>query len=167
MKRKNITVIFDLDETVINSSHRTPNNPDGTLNLQAYIAMHTPANVSKDTLLPLARTMQRFINEGYDVAILTARDMAFCDYKFLVKHGIAPAHIFSRDRCINDQAHYTMRDGPYKVEWFRKMPKRLTEQHCIMFDDAKPVKTAMRAIGVVCLCAHKVNKKLFVHARQK
>ncbi len=163
---KNITIIFDLDETVIDSSHRTPNFPDGTLNLQAYIANHTPENVAKDRLLPLARTMQKLIKAGYDVAILTARDMAFCDYQFLVKHGIAPGQIFSRDRC-NDATHYAMRDGPYKVEWFRKMPKFLTEQHCIMFDDAKPVKKAMREIGVVCLCAHKVNKKLYKQARVK
>jgi hypothetical protein len=164
--RKNITLIFDLDETVINSSHRTPNHADGTLNLQAYIALHTPENVFKDTLLPLARVMQRCINEGYDVAILTARDMAFCDYKYLVEHGIATGQIFSRDRC-KSQEHYRMKDGEYKVAWFRMMPKYLTEQHCIMFDDAIPVKKAMRAIGVTTLCAHKVNKKLFVQARQK
>lgn len=163
---KRITLIFDLDETVINSSHRTPNNPDGTLNLDAYIAMHTPENVSKDTLLPLAMVMQKAIKAGYDVAILTARDMAFCDYQFLVNKGIAPSHIFSRDRCKSKE-HYAMRDGPYKVEWFRQMPKFLTEQHCIMFDDAKPVKQAMRAIGVTTLCAHKVNKKLYTQARGK
>ncbi len=163
---KRITLIFDLDETVINSSHRTPNHADGTLNLDAYIALHTPENVAKDTLLPLAVTMQRAIAQGYDVAILTARDMAFCDYQFLVAKGIAPAHIFSRDRC-KSKDHYTMRDGPYKVEWFRQMPKFLTDQHCIMFDDAKPVKTAMRAIGVTTLCAHKINKKLFKQARHK
>ena len=34
MKR---VVIFDLDETVVDSAHRTPNNPDGTLNLSRYL----------------------------------------------------------------------------------------------------------------------------------
>lgn len=163
---KRYTLIFDLDETVIDSAHRTPNNPDGTLNLAAYIANHTPENVFKDKLLPLAGYMKAAILAGHDVAILTARDMAFCDYQFLVKHGIAPAHIFSRDRC-NDPVHYKMSDGAYKVEWFRKMPKFLTEQHCIMFDDSKPVKAAMRRIGVTTLCAHKINKKLYVQARGK
>lgn len=159
--------IFDLDETVIDSAHRTPNNPDGTLNLPAYIANHTPANVAKDRLLPLSTTMQKLIKQGEIVIILTARDMAFCDYVFLVKHGIATAHIFSRDRC-NDDNHYKMSDGQYKVEWFRKMPMHLTTgKHVIMFDDSKPVKKAMRAIGVTTLCAHKINKKLYVQARGK
>lgn len=156
---KKITLIFDLDETVIDSSHRTPNFPDGTLNLAAYIINHTPENVAKDTLLPLAKIMQNAIASGYKVAILTARDMKQCDYDFLAENGISPRHIYSRDKCRTVK-HYKMKDGEYKATWFKKMPKSLTQRHCIMFDDAKPVKSAMRKIGVTCLCAHKVNKKL-------
>lgn len=164
---KGITLIFDLDETVINSSHRTPNNPDGTLNLQGYKMNHTPANVFMDTLLPLAATMKRAIASGYKVAVLTARDMAWFDRDFLKAHGINPKHIYSRDKCRSAR-HYSMSDGAYKVEWFNKMPPSLVAgQHVIMFDDSKPVKAAMRAIGVTCLCAHKVNARLYANARCK
>lgn len=156
---KKLTLIFDLDETVINSSHRTPNFPDGTLNLAAYIEKHTPENVAKDTLLPLAKVMQKAIAQGYKVAILTARDMAQCDYDFLAKHGIKSRWIYSRDKC-KTKRHYKMSDGLYKTTWFLKMPKSLTKNHVIMFDDSKVVKNAMRKIGVVCLCAHKINRKL-------
>lgn len=166
MKNHKTTIIFDLDETVINSSHRTPNKEDGTLDLAAYRARHTQENVAKDTLLPLARTMQRFIAQGYRVAILTARDMAAFDYAFLLLNGISPKHIYSRDKC-KTKKHYNMSDGAYKVEWFRKMPKSIRNGHCIMFDDAKSVKKAMREIGVTCLCAHKVNKRLYIEERQK
>lgn len=159
MKNKKITLVFDLDETVINSSHRTPNFPDGTLNLQAYRENHTAENVAKDTLLPLARTMQKAIENGYNVAILTARDMKQCDYAFLARHGIYARFIYSRDKC-KTKKHYNMRDGDYKVTWFKKFPKTLTKNHVIMFDDSKVVKKAMREIGVVCLCAHKINSKL-------
>ncbi len=165
-RNKGITLIFDLDETVIDSAHRTPNNPDGTLNLQGYIANHNAANVFMDKLLPLARTMQQAIKDGYKVAILTARDMAWFDYDFLKAHGIAPRHIYSRDKC-KTKRHYKMSDGQYKQHWFALMPKSLTEQHCIMFDDSKPVKAAMRMIGVTCLCAHKVNARLYVQGRGK
>jgi hypothetical protein len=164
MKNRKITLIFDLDETVINSAHRTPNFPDGTLNLAAYMELHTAENVAKDTLLPLAKVMQDAIKNGYKVAILTARDMMQADYDFLAANGIKPRHIYSRDKC-KTKKHYKMRDGEYKATWFAKMPKSLTNNHCIMFDDAKPVKTAMRAIGVVCLCAHKVNKKMYLSAK--
>lgn len=166
-RNKGITLIFDLDETVINSSHRTPNNPDGTLNLAGYIANHNAANVFMDTLLPLARSMQQAIKQGYKVAILTARDMAWFDYDFLKAHGISPRHIYSRDKC-RSQRHYKMSDGAYKVEWFNKLPPSLTaNQHVVMFDDSKPVKAAMRAIGVTCLCAHKVNARLYAQERCK
>jgi FMN phosphatase YigB (HAD superfamily) len=158
MLNRKVTVIFDLDETVINSSHRTPNNDDGTLNLQAYIALHTPENVAKDVLLPLARTMQRLIAEGHKVAIITARDMAACDYEYLAANGIKPKHIYSRDKA--GKKHYRMRDGEYKVEWIRRLPKTLLANHIIMFDDAKPVKSALRKLGIVCICGIKVNKKL-------
>ncbi len=151
--------IFDLDETVIDSSHRTPNNADGTLNLPKYIESHTPENVAKDTLLPLAKVMQAAIMEGFKVAILTARDMLPCDYEFLEKHGIKAKHIYSRDKC-KTKKHYKMSDGNYKAHWFAKMPKSFKQGNVIMFDDSKPVKTAMRALGIVCLCAHKINRKL-------
>ncbi len=166
MPNKEITLIFDLDETVIDSSHRTPNHADGTLNLNAYIALHTPENVALDKLLPLARTMQRAIAQGYKVAILTARDMAQCDRDFLKSNGISPRHIYSRDRC-KTKKHYKMRDGEYKAHWFKLMPLSLTQRHCIMFDDSAPVKRAMRDIGVTCLCAHKVNARLYTDARMK
>ena len=166
MKNSKITLIFDLDETVINSAHRTPNFPDGTLNLAAYIELHTDENVAKDTLLPLAKVMQDAIKAGYKVAILTARDMMAADYQFLAENGILPKHIYSRDKC-KTKKHYFMKDGEYKAKWFSMMPKSLTNNNCIMFDDAKPVKSAMRKIGVICLCAHKVNAKLYADARMK
>lgn len=165
---KHTTLIFDLDETVIDSSHRTPNFPDGTLNLKAYIASHTPENVAKDKLLPLARTMRRAILAGYKVAILTARDMQECDYEYLSQNGIAPRHIYSRDNYRVTAKHYKMRDGEYKAHWYGLLPRSLVVgKHVIMFDDSKPVKTAMRAIGITCLCAHKVNRKLYQLERMK
>ena len=159
MKNQKTALVFDLDETVVNSQHRTPCFPDGTLNLEQYIAKHTRENVFLDTLLPLARTMQNAINSGYTVAILTARDMAQADYDFLSLHGIKPKHIYSRDKC-KTKKHYQMRDGEYKVAWLQKIAKKVTSKHVIMFDDSKVVKKAMRQAGIVCICAHKVNKRL-------
>lgn len=155
--------IFDLDETVINSKHRTPNNPDGTLNLAAYIENHTPENVWKDTLLPLAGVMQKLIAENANVWIITARDMKVCDYEFLIAHGISPKTIMSRDR-VKSRKHYTLGDGAYKVRWIKQMLnlRQYAKAHCIMFDDAKPVIKAMRSLGVSCLNAVKVNERLMM-----
>jgi FMN phosphatase YigB (HAD superfamily) len=148
------TLIFDLDETVIDSSHRTPNDAEGNLDLQAYIAKHTRKNVFKDKHLPLAKVMKNAKKAGHKVVILTARDMAKYDYDYLNFHGLHADLILSRN--IADEKHYKMNDGDYKAKFI--LDNAL--QHGIMIDDNKNVKKALRKLGMVCLCAHKLNKRL-------
>jgi hypothetical protein len=161
MKKYSSIAIFDLDETVIDSKHRTPNFPDGTLNLEAYIKNHTPENVAKDTLLPLAKTFFSVAsNPSVYVVICTARDMKPCDYEFLKENGLHANMILSRDKA--SEKHYKMKDGEYKVTWLKKLRnlKQFRNLPAIMFDDAKPVKSAVRKMGIPVICAHKANKYL-------
>ena len=152
--------IFDLDETVIDSRHRTPNNPDGSLNLKAYIESHTAENVAEDTLLPLARTMRALIANGEYVVILTARDMKQCDYEYLANNQLLPSVICSRDRASSE--HYKLSDGSYKQRWLELLC--LTgHDNLIMFDDATPVKSAIRALGHPVICGQKINRRLQQH----
>jgi len=66
MKR---VVIFDLDETVVDSAHRTPNHPDGTLNLPLYLTLKTRENTLRDKLLPLAKYWKSLdLSETYVVS---------------------------------------------------------------------------------------------------
>ena len=55
---KNQIYIFDLDGTVINSSHRFTGTAEGKVNLEAWIKDSTRENIFKDTLLPLAKFMK-------------------------------------------------------------------------------------------------------------
>lgn len=156
---KNI-VIFDLDETVIDSRHRTPNFPNGTLNLAGYMENHTEENVFKDTLLPLVHIIRACHNNGDYVIILTARDMKIWDYEYLNENYIPYDKIMSRDQCKTEK-HYKMKDGEYKFHWingFLKL-KQFQNKYVVMFDDAKPVKSMLRKLFPV-LCAHKINRKL-------
>lgn len=165
MKKFNSIAIFDLDETVINSAHRTPNNPDGTLNLAAYIEKHTPENVAKDTLLPLANTFLNLVKrDDVYIIICTARDMKECDYEFLTKNGLHANLILSRDKA--SAKHYKMGDGDYKTTWLKKTLglKQFKGLPVIMWDDAKPVKSAVRKMGIPVICAHKANKYLTANA---
>lgn len=158
MTYRNI-LIFDLDETVIDSRHRTPNNPDGTLNLSAYMEKHTPENVAKDTLLPLARILKNAFGNGSYIVILTARDMKECDYEYLAANGIRFNKIMSRDKA--SATHYKLSDGEYKLRWIRNFLnlKQFAKLPAVMFDDAKPVKSTLRKLFPV-LCAHKMNERL-------
>lgn len=157
MKR---VVIFDLDETVVDSSHRTPNHPDGTLNLPLYLQMKTRENTMRDSLLPLARFWKSLdLNETY-VIVCTARTWADFDQEFLDAHGLKAHKIIARFT----PAQCAMRDPELKkrglkrlfsLRQFRNVPK-------VMFDDAKPVIAEMRRIGITCLNSHKVNRRLQV-----
>ena len=148
------TMIFDLDETVIDSAHRTPNNPDGTLNLEAYKAKHNRKNVFKDKHLPLAKVMKQAKRDGHFVVILTARDMAKFDYDYLDFHGLESNLILSRDKATKE--HYALGDGEYKAKWIELSGIK----DALMFDDSKAVKKVLRKMGIKVICAHKANKRL-------
>ena len=97
-------VVFDLDGTVIDSTHRTPNNPDGTLDLQGYYENRTRANIFKDTLLPLAEVMkERYRDGNYHVVVCTAREIDQDDLDFLEYHGLKYHEILERNNCRNNK----------------------------------------------------------------
>lgn len=151
-------IIFDLDETVVDSAHRTPNHPDGTLNLPLYLSLKTRENTLRDGLLPLAEFWRSLdLSETY-VIVCTARTWAEFDQEFLDMHGLRAHKIIARFT----EAERTMRDPELKrrglsrlfnLRQFRNLPK-------YMFDDSAPVISEIRKMGITCLNAKKVNKAL-------
>jgi len=95
MTIKNIT-IFDLDGTIIDSSHRQATLADGTLNLPAWIENSTAEKIFGDTVLPLATQVRRRQKAGDYVMVCTARQMSDADFEFLQDQGICPHKIISR-----------------------------------------------------------------------
>ena len=93
--------VFDLDGTLIDSSHRTPNKPDGTLDLQGYYDNRTRENIFKDTLLPLADKIRKMYNSGlYHIVICTAREIDQDDLDFLDYHNIKFHEMLDRNNCL-------------------------------------------------------------------
>ena len=86
---KNI-VIFDLDQTVIDSSHRSPNNSDGTINLEKYFKSRTRTNIFRDKLLPLSRIFKQLKNDGNYIIVATSRNIDHDDVDFLKSKGLNP-----------------------------------------------------------------------------
>lgn len=150
--------VFDLDETVVDSAHRTPNHPDGTLNLPLYLTMKTRENTMQDGLLPLAEFWRSLdLSETY-VIVCTARTWAEFDQEFLDIHGLKAHKIIARFT----EAQKKMRDPELKrrglsklfsLRQFRNLPK-------FMFDDSAPVISEIRKMGIVCFNSHKVNARL-------
>ena len=80
--------IFDLDHTVIDSSHRQITRADGSLDLAAWRRNNTKANIMADTLLPLAKEWQRLAKKNVTIVICTARVMGEHDYEYLRANGL-------------------------------------------------------------------------------
>lgn len=151
-------VIFDLDETVVDSAHRTPNNPDGTLNLSLYLKLKNRENTMRDGLLPLAQFWKSLDLSDTYVVVCTARTWADFDQEFLDMHGLHAHKIIARFT----PAQRAMRDPELKRRGLRKLFALRQFRHLpkYMFDDSAPVISEIRKMGITCLNAKKVNKAL-------
>jgi hypothetical protein len=89
--------IFDLDHTVIDSSHRQLTRADGSLDLAHWIENCSREKIFRDSLLPLADQMRDLIARGKNVVICTARVMSDADYDFLLANGLYTPWILSRE----------------------------------------------------------------------
>ena len=150
-------MIFDLDDTVINSTHRTPRNVDGSVKLNEFLKMATRENIFKDTLLPLAKEMKRAIARGNFVVVATARRMTKADHDFLDENGIKPNIVLSRSDNESNKP-----DADLKWNKLTRLfnLKQFQNSQKIMFDDNKSVLSKMRENGLVALNSIKVNKRL-------
>ena len=88
--------IWDLDGTVIDSSHRYSTLANGDIDLPRWIADNTRENIERDSLLPLAELMKSNHRLGDTVIICTARVLGVWDKVFLAEHGIKAHFILSR-----------------------------------------------------------------------
>jgi len=155
-------VIFDLDGTVIDSSHRHLSKPDGSIDLDHWRENCTPEKIFADRLLPLATAMRRIYKNGHHVVICTARVMGQADYDFLVNNNLPYHGILSRDGETD-----TRRDADLKLDKLNKYLfdmgyGSIREANCVMFDDNLSVIDAMVKQGVTCINATKENARRVV-----
>ena len=134
--------IFDLDGTVIDSSHRLGDSLDD------WRRMNTPANVAKDSPLPLLDQMRDAIADDLDVIICTSRVMAGRDFRWLDDHGIRGVTILCRD--VNDDRLC----GFFKLHLLKDYADSIGYtwarfcQTSIMFDDSIDVQNTLRSVGL-------------------
>lgn len=152
-------VIFDLDHTVIDSSHRQLTFADGTLDLAHWLENSTREKIFADTLLPLAETMKWYFNKGATVVVCTARTATQHDFDFLDLHGLNYHHILYREPGDNRG------DAVYKSDKLCGLADDLAwpenwRDAAIMFDDNVAVIRAMLEEGLWCIDAIKRNRRI-------
>jgi len=110
--------------------------------------MNTPANVAKDSRLPLFDQMRDAINDGQDVIICTSRVMDDPDFQWLADNGIDNVTILCRDS--NDNRNC----GFFKLSLLNDYAKSLGlawgrfTRNCLMFDDSPDVQNTLRSVGL-------------------
>jgi FMN phosphatase YigB (HAD superfamily) len=146
-------IIFDLDHTVIDSTHRQLTRADGSLDLTHWRENCTREKIFADTLLPLADVMRRYYDEGkHTVIVCTSRICTQHDMDYLETYGLRYHHFLSR-------ADDDMRgDAPYKVEKLTELAQSLghaslADMRAFMYDDNLAVIKAMFANRVLCVNA--------------
>ena len=89
--------IYDIDETLVNSSHRYRNKPCGSIDLDYWIKHSTPEKLALDSLLPLADQYKADLSDKHTyVVIATARPCAAHDYNYIRERLGTPQHMISR-----------------------------------------------------------------------
>ena len=96
-----INYIFDLDHTVIDSSHRQHTKPDGSLDLDNWRENCTREKIMADKILPLADLMRSAYARKHKVIICTARVLSVWDHVFLADNDLRAHAILSRAKGDN------------------------------------------------------------------
>jgi len=96
--------IYDLDGTVIDSSHRRKFDTNGNLRLSYWRSHNTRKDIFGDSLLPLAKHMKKKMI-GNIVLVCTAREISQNDLDFLENNGLRFDHILSRPKGVNTEDH--------------------------------------------------------------
>jgi FMN phosphatase YigB (HAD superfamily) len=153
--------IFDLDHTIVDSSHRQATRPDGSLDLDHWRENSTAKLIERDTLLPLAhewRKLQR--KENAQIIVCTARVMGPADYFYFGSRGLFAETIISRQEGdttpddllkLRGLRQYCAKNG---ISWRRFCASAM------MFDDNKNVIQTLTANGLQCHNSLEINERL-------
>ena len=146
--------IYDLDGTIINSSHRIKLREDGSLDLNHWKNNSTKDMIFQDTLLPLYETLRwDYINGNY-VVICTARELGKWDMEYIHSMGIYYDKIISRPKG-NITIDHVLKARQLKYFWQLKPFQKL---HKIFYDDNLNNLQAIDKLGSgIVVDANKLN----------
>jgi len=90
--------IYDLDGTVIDSSHRATHDEKGNIDLANWIANSTKELIFNDSLMPLYTQLVNDYKNGDMVILCTARLLGEYDLEYIHSMGIYYDRIISRPK---------------------------------------------------------------------
>jgi FMN phosphatase YigB (HAD superfamily) len=134
------TFIFDLDHTVIDSSHRQLTRPDGSLDLAHWRENCTREKIFRDRLMPLANFWRRVYDAQHTVIVATARVMTRHDFDYLHHHNLR------FDSVVHRQPGEDTPDAEMKTAKLARLfsAGNIEASRCVMFDDNTSVRHMVR-----------------------
>ena len=106
---RKLVIAWDLDGTLIDSSHRVRFTDTGDFDLDHWKRNCVKEEIFKDSLLPLADVFYEYQKTGFTQICVTARDMTEADFEFLRFHNMNFKMILHRknseelDEVLKDQ----------------------------------------------------------------
>ena len=88
--------IYDLDGTIIDSSHRARYDENGKLDLDHWKRNNTKENIFNDDLLPMYWQLVHDYKQGNIIVLCTARELNEWDYEYIHSMGIYYDYITCR-----------------------------------------------------------------------
>ena len=153
--------IFDLDHTIVDSSHRQATRPDGSLDLDHWRENSTAKLIERDTLLPLAHEWRKIQRKGNaKIIVCTARVMGPADYFYFGSRGPSAAKSISRRAGDRTPEELLKHRGPKRICSQKAISWRKFCKTAVMFDDNKSVLQTLQANGLTCYDALSINEQL-------
>jgi len=146
--------IWDLDGTIIDSSHRQLTREDGILDLEHWIENTTPDKIRKDSLLPLCRDYKEGItNTNVITVIATARSMTITDMAYIHDFLGKPDYFVYR------KSDDSRPDHVIKVEGLTRLVSRFPKESVIKFWDdnltnLQEVNNKLKTMGYPVITYH-------------
>ena len=151
---------FDLDGTLIDSSHRRATLADGTLDLDHWIENSHPEMIARDAPLPMIQTYHNAVKHGGRIFALTARVLDAPDFKWMSDYGLKFEEILSRPNgcTMNDAA---LKDAHLRF-WADRQGLSWADfcEQSIIFDDCPSVLRHLSKLGLDCIDARRMNEAL-------
>ena len=147
--------IFDLDHTLIDSSHRMNKFKDSSydLDIDYWLENNTHENIMQDKLLPLVELFKEFQKTQFTNIAVTARSLSISDFQYLEKNGLNFHMILHRENSI--ELDHVLKEK--KLQELFDSGKYLP---FLALDDKDDNLTVFKKFGFKCFNAIQFNKKL-------
>lgn len=125
--------VYDLDGVLVDTSHRYRNKPDGTIDIDYWVANRTKKKIAQDKILPLAKQyLSDCINSEIYTVLCTARVINILDLEFIVGRLGYPDKLLMRPENNTEcdaGLKFKQLNSLFSLRQFSKLPRKLWEDN--------------------------------------